>query len=300
MYVSTNTKLDDDELDKKQQLEDSVREGIEAGKRGFQQAAIALLRIDELALWRDEANSFNQYREKFKSLLEDMDITDRHLNRLIATQKCVQMLRPIGLNITQQKESHFRPLTQLKEPKQVQQAYKRAIEIAETQGEEPKAKHFEAAVAEIKPPKVKLSKPPRIPIGAVVEVRKHFPDEEVAGTEGIVTQHPSADRCIVRFGDESRLIPDNMLAAVEGTKEFTSTKQEDTYMARSLGLRCRGDKASPTRLQVLPDIARNEGVMSESEQLEIEVAIAAFLRVLPRLSHQQKGMVYEQLMKVAV
>jgi hypothetical protein len=291
--ASTNTKLDCNELHKKQQLEDSVREGIEIGKKGFQQAAIALLKIDELALWRDEAKSFDAYRQKFKALLEDMEISPSYLNRLIAAQKCVQMLTPIGVNISQQKESHVRPLTQLKEPRQVQQAYKRAIEMAQMQGEEPKAKHFEAAVAEIKPPKVKLPKSPRIPIGSVVSVRSHFPDEEVAGVQGIVTQHPISDRCIVRFGDEgSKLIPDNMLEIIEETKEMTSVKQEEKEVARSLGLR--------SRLQILPDVARNQGTPSEEDRLEVEMAIASFLRVLPRLTHQQKGMVYEQLMKVAV
>jgi hypothetical protein len=298
--VSTNTRLSYNEEGKKQQLEVSIKEGIEAGKKGFQQAAIALMEIDNLTLWRNEAKSFDAYRQKFKALLEDMEISPSYLNRLIAAQKCVQMLTPIGVNISQQKESHVRPLTQLKEPKQVQQAYKRAVEMAEIQGEEPKAKHFEAAVAEIKPPKVKLPKSPRIPIGSLVEVRSQFPDEEVVGCQGTVTQHPSSDRCIVRIKENSILIPDNMLEVVHETKEFTSTATEDKEIGRSLGLRCRGDKASPTHLQILPDVARNQGEMSESDRLEVEIAIASFLRILPRLTHSQKGMICEQLMKVAV
>ncbi|ACC81122.1 hypothetical protein [Nostoc punctiforme] len=102
--MSNITILSGSELDKKHQLEQSILEGIEAGKKGFQQAAQALLRIDELALWRGEAVSFDAYRQKFKAVLEDLDITDRHLNRLLAAEKCVQMLRPIGLNICTHKE----------------------------------------------------------------------------------------------------------------------------------------------------------------------------------------------------
>jgi hypothetical protein len=136
MKISNITILEKDEVDKKQQLEEAVVAGIESGKRGFKSAAQALLKIDELGLWRDEAVSFDAYRQKFKSVLEDLEITDRHLNRLIAAEKCVQMLRPMGLNISQYKERQIRPLTQLKEPKQVQKAYKRAIDIAQSQGED--------------------------------------------------------------------------------------------------------------------------------------------------------------------
>jgi hypothetical protein len=290
MSVSNLTVLSSYEVVEKTQLENSVASGIETGKKGFQQAAQALLRIDELALWRDEAVSFDAYRQKFKCLLEDLDITDRHLNRLIAAEKCVQILRPRGLNISQYMEKQIRPLTRLEQPQQMEKAYKRAIEIAETEGEEPKAKHFEAAVAEIKPPKVRLPKAPRPPIGATVQILPHYPDEELHGVEGIVVQHPSRDRCIVRFGDEnSLLIPDNMLGFVEKTTVATSTKQEDKAIAASLGLK--------TGLQVLPDIERNEGAMSEAQQQEVECAIASFLRLLPRFSQQQKGLVYEQLMK---
>lgn len=290
MSVSTITILEQCELDKKHSLEESVIAGIESGKCGFQQAAQALLRIDELGLWRDEASDFNTYRQKFKAVFEDLNISPSYLNRLIAAEKCVQMLTPIGVNISQYKESHIRPLTQLKEPKQIQQAYKRALDLAENQGEELKAEHVQKAVEEIKPSHVRLPKTPRPPIGATVQIRDHYPDEEVAGVEGVVMQHPSADRCIVRFGDEaSKLIPDNMLASVPEREEVTSTKQENKVVARSLGLK--------TGLQTLPDIDRNLGVMSESEQMEIEIAIAAFLRMLPKLSYQQKGLVYEQLVK---
>ena len=290
MTVSNIASLKQAELDKKHQLEESVIAGIESGKRGFQQAAQALLRIDELGLWRDEAVSFDAYRQKFKAVLEDLDITDRHLNRQIAAEKCVQMLRPIGLNISQYKESHIRPLTQLKEPKQIQQAYKRALDIAENQGEELRAEHVQKAVEEIKPPKVRLPKPPRPPIGATVKILPHYSDEEFHGVEGVVAQHPSVDRCIIRIGDEtSLLIPDNMLLLLQEIREITSTKLEDKEAARKLGLRIG--------LQVLPDIERNEGAMNEAQQLEVEMALALFLRLLPRFSLSQKGLVYEQLMK---
>jgi hypothetical protein len=289
MKTSNITILGKDEVDKKHQLEESVIAGIESGKRGFQQAAQALLKIDELGLWRDEAVDFNTYRQKFKALLEDLDITDRHLNRLIAAEKCVQMLRPIGLNISQHKESHIRPLTQLKEPKQVQQAYKRALDIAEIEGCDLKAEHVQKAVEEIKPPKVKLPKPPRIPIGTKVQILPHYADEDFQGKEGIVTQHPNHDRCIVRFDDQtSKLIPDNMLAVVEEVKEITSTKQEGREKAKSLGLK--------TGLQALPDVERND-IPAMQQQEEVECAIASFLRLLPRFSQQQKQLIYEQLVK---
>jgi hypothetical protein len=291
MQVSNMTILNSCELDKKHQLENQIFEGIESGKRGFQQAAQALLRIDELGLWRDEAVSFDAYREKFKEVLGDLDVTDRHLNRLLKAEKCVRILRPRGLNIPQQyMEKQIRPLTQLKQPQQMEQAYKRALEIAQTEGEEPKVKHFEAAVAEIKPPKVRLPKTPRPPIGATVQILPHYPDEELHAVEGIVAQHPSLDRCIIRLDDEnSLLIPDNMLFVIGQTTGFTSTKQEGKAIARSLGLK--------TGLQAIPDIERNEGIPSEQQQLDAEIAVAAFLRILPRLSQWQKGVVYEQLMK---
>ena len=284
------TVLKQDEAIKKVQLENEIISGIELGKKGFQQAAQALLRIDKLTLWRNEAASFDAYRQKFKSLLDDLNITDRHLSRLVKAEKCVQMLRPIGLNISQYKESHIRPLTQLKEPKQVQQAYKRALDLAENQGEELKAEHVQKAVEEIKSSKMKLPKTPRIPIGSTVQVLPHYADEEFHGAEGIVAQHSSVDRCIVRFGDEtSKLIPDNMLVRVEEIREMTSIKQEAKETARSLGLH--------PGLQLLPNVERNEGAVSESQQVEVEMAIASFLRLLPKFSQQQKGLIYEQLMK---
>ncbi|OKH14814.1 hypothetical protein NIES592_08025 [Fischerella major NIES-592] len=290
MTTSNITILKEDEAIKKQQLEESVIAGIESGKRGFQQATQALLRIDELGLWRDEAVSFDAYRQKFKAVLEDLDITDRHLNRLIAAEKCVQMLRPMGLNISQYKERQIRPLTQLKEPKQVQQAYKRALDIAQIKGEDLNYMHVQKAVEEIKPPKVRLPKPPRPPIGATVRILPHYPDEEFHGVEGVIIQHPSIDRCIVRFDDQtSKLIPDNMLVRVEEIREITSVKEENKLKARSLGLK--------TGLQALPDVERNEGMPTEAQQLETEMAIAAFLRILPKLSHQQKELIYEQLIK---
>jgi hypothetical protein len=291
MKTSNITTLGKDEVDKKQQLEEAVVAGIESGKRGFQQAAQALLRIDELGLWRDEAVTFDAYRQKFRAVLEGLDITDRHLNRLIAAEKCVQMLRPIGLNISQHKESHIRPLTQLKEPKQVIHAYKRALDIAENEGCELKAEHVQKAVAEIKPPKTRLPKPPRPPIGATVKILPHYPDEEFHGAEGVVMQHPSSDRCIVRFDDQtSKLIPDGFLSVVEEeVREITSVKEENKQAARSLGLK--------TGLQALPDVERNEGMPTEAQQLETEMVVAAFLQMLPKLSYQQKGLVYEQLIK---
>ncbi|MEH2138595.1 hypothetical protein [Nostoc sp.] len=286
--MSKITILSNLELDKKHQLEQSVAEGIESGKRGFQQACEALLKIDELALWRDEAASFNAYRQKFKAVLKDLDITDRHLNRMIAAEKCVQMLRPTGLNIPQQyKERKIRPLTQLKQPELVQQAYRRALDIAETEGEELNCAHVQKAVEEIKPPKVRFPKPP---IGAKVTILAHYPDEELHGAEGVVAQHPSRDRCIVRLSDEnSLLIPDNMLKLVQETKLITSAKQEVKEQGRSLGVR--------TGLQALPDIERNDGIPTEMQQQEIEMAIASFLRILPKFSDQQKGLIYEQLVK---
>ncbi|MCC5618104.1 hypothetical protein LC605_24065 [Nostoc sp. CHAB 5836] len=201
------------------------------------------------------------------------------------------MLRPRGLNIPQQyMEKQIRPLTRLEQPQQMEKAYKRAIEMAQTQGEEPKAKHFEAAVAEIKPPKVKLPKTPRPPIGATVQILPYYPDEELHGAEGVVAQHPSVDRCIVRFGDEnSLLIPDNMLFVIDKTEGLTSAKVEGRAIARSLGLK--------PGLQVLPDVERNEGMPTEEQQLDTEIAVATFLRILPRLSVWQKGVIYEQLMK---
>lgn len=288
--TTSNITLEKNEVDKKQQLEEAVVAGIECGKRGFKSAAQALLKIDELGLWRDEAVSFDAYRQKFKSILEDLDITDRHLNRLIAAEKCVQMLRPMGLNISQYKERQIRPLTQLKEPKKVQQAYKRALDIAQVQGEDLNYTHVQKAVEEIKPPKVKLPKLPRPPIGAKVQILPHYPDEEFHGVEGVIIQHPSIDRCIVRFDDQtSKLIPDNMLVRVEEIREITSVKQENSYAARSLGLK--------PGLQALPDVERNEGMPSESQQEEIEMAIASFLRILPKLSYQQKALIHEQLVK---
>lgn len=289
MPVSTITILNQCELDKKAHLEQLATKGIEEGKRGFQQAAQALLRIDELGLWRDEAADFNTYRQKFKAVLQDLNISPSYLNRLIVAEKCVQMLTPIGVNISQYKESHIRPLTQLKEPKQIQQAYERALGIAQTEGCDLKAEHVQKAVHEIKPPNVKPTKPLRPPINSKVRILPHYADEEFHGAEGVVAQRPSSDRCIVRFDDEtSKLIPDNMLVCVEEIREATSTKQEDKVKARSLGLK--------TGLQALPDIERND-IPTEEQQLETEMAIAAFLRMLPKLSYEQKGLVYEQLLK---
>jgi hypothetical protein len=271
MSVSNITILAKQEIDKKQQ------------------AAQALLRIDELGLWRDEAVSFDAYREKFKEVLEDLNITNRHLNRLIAAEKCVEILRPTGLEVPTV-ERQIRPLTQLKEPKQIIHAYKRSLDIAQSQGESLNCTHVQKAVEEIKPPKVRLPKAPRPPIGATVQILPHYPDEELHGAEGVVAQHPLVDRCIVRFGDEnSKLIPDNMLFVVDQTTEFTSVKEEGKAIARSLGLK--------TGLQAPPDIERNEGIPTETQQLETEIAVAAFLRILPRLSQWQKGVIYEQLMK---
>jgi len=286
MQSSNNTMLAKNEVQKKQQLEESVIVGITEGRRSFQTAAQALLEIDQLGLWRDEAVDFNTYRTKFKHLLEDLNITDRHLNRLIAAEKCVQMLRPIGLNISQHKESQIRPLTKLKEPRQVQQAYKRALDIAEFEGCDLKAEHVQKAVEEIKPPKVKLRKPPRIPIGSRVRILPHFADEELHGAAGTVTQQPSHDRCVVRLDDQtSKLIPDGFLAVLLQPPEITSVKQEEKEMARGLGLR--------TGLQALPDIEPKE----INKQEEVEMAIAIFLRSLPRFTHQQKVLIYEQLVK---
>ncbi len=287
MSVSSVTILGKNELDKKHQLEQSVIDGIELGKRGFQQAAQALLEIDQLALWRDEATDFNTYRQKFKAVLEDLNISPSYLNRLIAAEKCVQMLTPIGVNISQYKESHIRPLTQLKEPKQIQQAYKRALDLAENEGCELKAEYVQKAVEEIKPPKVRLPKPPRIPIGATVRILPHYADEEFHGAEGVITQHPNHDRCVVRFDDQtSKLIPDNMLVCVEEIREMISTKQEAKAQARALGLR--------TGLDAIPE---PKEILNEQQQLDIEIAVAAFLRILPRLSQWQKGVIYEQLLK---
>lgn len=284
--MATIATLSSSELDKKQQLEASVFVGIETGKNGFQQAAQALLKIDQLGLWRDEAPSFDAYREKFKSVLEDLNITDRHLNRLIASEKCVQMLRPIGLNISQYKESHIRPLTQLRQPEQVQQAYKRALDIAEDEGCDLKAEHVQKAVAEIKPHKMKRVVAPRPPVGSTVRVLPHYGDEDFHGAEGVVAQHSSIDRCIVRFGENSKLIPDNMLVVLTEIREVTSVREENKVIARSLGVPLGG----------LREVERND-VPSERQQQETEIAIAAFLRMLPRLSYQQKGLVYEQLLK---
>jgi hypothetical protein len=289
MSVSNITTFNQQELDKKHQLEESVIAGIESGKCGFQQAAQALLRIDELGLWRDEAVSFDAYRQKFKAALEGLNITNRHLNRLIAAEKCVQILRPTGLDVPTV-ERQIRPLTQLKEPKQIIHAYKRSLDIAQSQGESLNFTHVQKAVEEIKPPKVRLPKAPRPPIGATVQILPHYPDEELHGVEGVVAQHPSRDRCIIRLGDEnSLLIPDNMLFVIDQTAGLTSVKAEGRAIARSVGLK--------TGLQVLPEIDRNEGIPTEAQQLETEIAVAAFLRILPRLSQWQKGVVYEQLMK---
>ncbi|ACC81123.1 hypothetical protein Npun_F2569 [Nostoc punctiforme PCC 73102] len=162
--------------------------------------------------------------------------------------------------------------------------------MAEKEGCNLKAEHVQKAVEEIKPPKVRLGKSPRPPIGATVRILPHYAEEEFHGAEGVIAQHPSVDRCIVRFGDEtSKLIPDNMLVWVEEVREVTSTKQEAKEQAIALGVR--------VGLQALPDIERNEGIASEREQIEVEVAIASFLRLLPKFSYQQKGLVYEQLMK---
>jgi hypothetical protein len=80
------------------------------------------------------------------------------------------------------------------------------------------------------------------------------------------------------------------LVVIEEIREATTVKQESEAMARSLGLR--------TGLQALPDVERN--IPTEAQQQEIEIAIAAFLRLLPRFSEQQKYLVYEQVVKSCV
>ncbi|MBN3993905.1 MAG: hypothetical protein HWQ36_26325 [Nostoc sp. NMS2] len=281
------TILKQDELDKKHQLEQSVISGIETGKKGFQQAAQALLRIDELGLWRDEANNFDQYRDKFRELLADTDVSFRRLNQLIASARVITILGTIVPKNDTPKESHLRPLTGLKNPKDIQKAYKTAVSFAESEGSQLKAEHVKKAVEEIKPPKIRNRKPPRPPIGATVQILPHYPDEELHGAEGVVAQHSSVDRCIVRFGDEnSKLIPDNMLVVVEKTEGLTSAKAEGKAIARSFGLK--------TGLQAIPD---PKEIPTETQQLELELALAKFLRLLPRFSQQQKGVIYEQLMK---
>lgn len=279
------------ETNQKQELEELVISGIENGKRGFQQAAQALLRIDELGLWRDEAKSFDQYRDKFREMLADTDLSFRRLNQLVASVRVITILGTIVPSDNPPRESHLRPLTGLKNPDDIQKAYKTAVSIAQKEGEELKAEHVKRAVEEINPPKIRNSgKPPRIPAGAKVRVLPHYADEEFHGAEGVVMQHPERDRSIVRFEDEtSKLIPDNMLVIVEEIREATSIQQENKQVARSLGLRDGN--------QILPDLPRNEGIPTIEQQTANEVAIASFLRILPKLSFEQKNLVYEQLLK---
>ena len=105
---------------------------------------------------------------------------------------------------------------------------------------------------------------------------------------GFVSQHPCVDRCIVRLEDgSSRLIADGLLQVIEEKPEITSVAQEQKEKARELGLR--------GGLQAFPDINRNEGTPDKDQ--EIELAIANFLRILPKLNFQQKTLIYEQLIK---
>lgn len=284
MQALNITILSKDELLKKQHLEEEVAKGIEVGKRGFQQAVKALVEIDQLVLWRDEAGNFDTYRKKFNDTLNELDITGRHLNRLIAAEKCVQMLRPMGLNISQHKERQIRPLTRFKDPSLAARAYERALNIAENEGQELKADHMKRAADEIKPSK---KKPPRPQIGQNVKIAPHHPDEELAGQLGIIIQHPAIDRCIVRLENAtSKLVPDNLLEVISEKIEIRSVKQEQKEKARELGLR--------TGLQALPDIKNEELTVQNTDE---EFAISMFLKSLPNFSHQQKLLIYEQLLK---
>ena len=283
------TILQKDELLKKQQLEKEIATGIESGKRGFQQAAKALLEINELSLWRDEANNFDEYRDKFRELLEDTDVSFRRLNQLMAAAKVVTILGTIvPEEQISDKESHLRPLTGLKNPNDVQRAYKTALNYAEEEQSKLKTEHVKRAVEEIAPPRIRSRKRPRPPIGAKVIVNSHYANYGMGGDIGYVSQHPCPNRCIIRFEDgDTRLIADGLLQVVEERKEITSVNQEQKEKARELGLR--------TDLQALPDIKRNEGLPEISQ--EIELAIANFLRIIPKLDRQQKNLVYEQLTK---
>jgi len=54
--------INKEKLDKNHQLQESGISGIKVGKKDFNEAVQGLLRIDELAGWRDERVSFDAYR----------------------------------------------------------------------------------------------------------------------------------------------------------------------------------------------------------------------------------------------
>ena len=306
--VANITALEKDEVIKKKELEDSVISGIEVGKKGFQQAAQALLRIDELGLWRDEATSFDAYRQKFKAVLEDLDITDRHLNRLIAAEKCVQILRPIGLNISQYKESHIRPLTQLQEPKQVQLAYKRALDIAENEGCDLKAEHVQKAVAEIKPSKTQPPKPPVPKTYTEAELQSQI-DQAIAESKiGFkveleelaylsVREQLTASQAIARALRAEVVELQEKVLSLESLHLLEVENQRLLQRIQDLerSIEPRQDWAQTFTKQAQKVV--NAEVTKHIEKLEPELQFASFLRLLPRFSQQQKGLVYEQLLK---
>ncbi len=282
-----NVLLSSSQLVKKDELEQCVIKGIEQGKRGFMAAANALIEIEQLGLWRNESNSFDNYRTKFRQLLGDTDVSERHIMRLIAASKVNLSLRPIGHKI--EKESHARSLAVLKEPLQIQRAYVRAVAIAEEVGEPIKAEHIQKAVEEIKPVGMRARKQPRPQIGANVRVTDSYVVTDMCGKEGFVYSHYDSESCVVRFVDTATelILPDIVLEVI-ATVCSSSVKEEVDQAASQVGLNAK----SP-----MPDVGRNEGMRSEAESDRIALILASVKKDTKIMTQQEKIVLFEHLLK---
>lgn len=276
------------QIEKKQNLEQQVIQGIEQGKRGFMAAANALIEIEQLGLWKNESSSFDEYRSKFKELLSDTDYSERHILRLIAASKVNLSLRPIGQSL--QKESHARPLAVLKEPVQIQRAYTRAVEIAEEKGEEIKAEYIQQAVQEIKPVGVKARKQPRISIGSTVEVTEAYTDTTMHNKQGRLISYTNNNECLVELDTGAQLFPDWVLSEViKDISGATSVNQAVRTQAANLGIK--------TKDASIPETPRNEGERTPHVADSMQHLIMCVRRDSKLMTQQERVILLEHLMK---
>lgn len=280
--------LSSSQLDKKKELEQQVIQGIESGKRGFMAAANALIEIEQLGLWKNESNSFDNYRAKFKELLSDTEYSERHVLRLIAASKVNLSLRPIGQQL--QKESHARPLAVLSESVQIQRAYIRAVEIAEEKGGEIKAEYIQQAVEEIKPSGVRARKQPRITIGATVEITSSYTDVTMHGKQGRLISYTNSSECLVEIDGNARLFPNWVIREViRDISGATSVKEVINSIATNLGIK--------TSDSSMPEAPRNEGERTQHVADSMQHLVNCVRRDSKMMTQQEKIILLEHLMK---
>lgn len=112
---------------------------IERGLKSFYEVGSALLRIRE-------RKSYRQTHETFEAYCRDRwDMGRNYVNKQVAATTAVNNLGTI-VPILPTTESQCRPLTYLTTPEQQQEAWKRALEVAEKQGKKVTAKIVEEAV----------------------------------------------------------------------------------------------------------------------------------------------------------